>query len=75
MQEHAIRQLAAAVVLQAVTDYFNAPKARRPEILKDLRSPWMEGLTNGTSAIVAERLEKRPKEVRARFRKYEGGSK
>ena len=72
MNEFAIRQLAAAVVMQAVKDYFGAkstPK-RRTQILKDLRSAWMQNLTNGTSANVAEQLELHPEEIRKRMRKY-----
>ena len=71
MNDHAIRQLAAAVMLRAVKDYFgkkSTPK-RRTEILKDLRSGWMRFFTNGTSANVAEQLEKHPKEIRARMKK------
>ena len=73
MSEFAIRQLAAAVMLQAVKDYFGkkATEGRRRVILKDLRSAWMLMLTNGTSANVAEELEKNPDEIRERVRKHE----
>ena len=72
MNDNAIRQLAAATMLRAVKDYFgkkSTPK-RRTEILKDLRSAWMRFFTNGTSANVAEQLEKNPKAIRARLRKH-----
>lgn len=71
MTEYAIRNLAAATILQAVRDYLrsDASDAKRKVILKDLRSPWMNWFTNGTSLNVAEQLEKHPEEIRARLRK------
>lgn len=69
MTDHAIRQLAAAVMLQAVKDYFQSSSAKKQLILKDLRSTWMRTFTDGTSVNVAEQLEKRPEEIRARLRK------
>ena len=71
MNEFSIRQLAAAVTLQAVKDYFSssATAKSRAAILKDLRSAWMRDFTNGTSVNVAEQLEKRPKEIRERLRR------
>jgi hypothetical protein len=71
MTDEAIRNLACAITLRAVKDYFgkkSTPK-KRTEILKDLRSGWMRDLTNGTSVNVAEQLEKHPKEILARLRK------
>lgn len=72
MTEESIRRLAAAVTLQAVRDYFakGASDKKRKKILKDLRSPWMDMLTNGTSVNVAEQLEKHPAEIRERLRKH-----
>lgn len=73
MNDNVIRQLSAAVLLRAVKDYFgkkSTPK-RRAEILKDLRSPWMDFLTNGDAIKVAERLEKYPDEIRKRLKKEE----
>ena len=69
MNDFAIRQLAAAITLQAVRDFFCATKAQKRVILKDLRSSWMRELTNGTSANVAEQLEKNPKAIKERLRK------
>lgn len=69
MNEHAVRNLAAAVVLRAVKDYFERP-TRQKEILKDLRSDWMDTLTNGTSVNVAEQLEKRPAEIVKRMQAH-----
>lgn len=71
MNKFSIRQLAAAVTLQAVKDYFDpgATDKSRAAILKDLRSTWMRDFTNGTSVNVAEQLEKNPKEIRERLRR------
>ena len=62
-----IRNLAAAVMLQAVRDYFDwdATPEKRAVILKDLRSSWMRFLTDNMSVVVAEQLEKNPDEIRA----------
>ena len=72
MFEFAVRNLAAAVNLQAVKDYFNkkATPKKRVRILRDLRSTWMRDLTNGTSANVADELEKHPEEIRERLRRH-----
>ena len=70
MTEHSIKQLAAAVTLQAVKDYFKGSTAKKQLILKDLRSKWMLTLTDGTSANVAEQLEKHPEEIRERLRRH-----
>jgi len=71
MNEHSIRQLAAAVTLQAVKDFFNGSAAKKKIILADLRSNWMQAFTGGTSVNVAEQLEKNPEEIRERFRRHE----
>ena len=70
MQNESVRQLAAAVTLQAVKDYFSkrATQKSRAEILKDLRSKWMQDLTSGTSLVVAEQLEKNHREIYARVK-------
>ena len=70
MSEFAIRQLAAAITLQAVKDYFNGSAKKKQLILKDLRSDWMQSLTGGTSKNVAEQLELHPKEIRERLRRH-----
>lgn len=69
--ERNIRQLACAVMLQATRDYVRGTKAERDSILKDLRSPWMDHLTQGTSNIVAERLENNIGSISRRLRKYD----
>ncbi len=63
-----IRTLAAAVTLQAVKEYFSKPSERK-KILQDLRSPWMDNLTDGQSLVVAEQLENHPDEIKSRLRK------
>lgn len=70
MSDFAIRQLAAAVTLQAVKDFFHSSTKKKRIILKDLRSGWMRNFTNGTSVNVAEQLEKNPEEIRERLRKH-----
>lgn len=69
MTEYAIKQLAAAVELQAVKDYFRkrTTPEKRKIILKDLRSAWMQEFTNGNSLIIAEQLEFHPDEIKARI--------
>jgi hypothetical protein len=68
-----IRQLAAAVELQAVKDFFDEtyPQKKRERIPRELRSSWMQNLTNGFSIVVAEQLELHPEEIRARILKCE----
>lgn len=71
MTEESIRRLAAAVTMQAVRDYFKTKSEKsRKTILKDLRSSWMDMLTNGTSINVAEQLEKHPAEIKERLRRH-----
>jgi hypothetical protein len=70
MNDYAIRQLAAAVTLQAVTDFFHSSTEKKRIILKDLRSAWMQTFTNGTSKNVADELEKNPEVIRERLRRH-----
>ena len=83
MTDYAIRQLASAIILQAVRDYFIKKEyktvkkteemfdKKRKEIIKDLRSAYMDMLSNGQSIIVAEKLEKHPEEIAVRLHKYD----
>ena len=66
-----VKELAAATILQAVKDYFDCASAPKKQavILKDLRSPWMDLLTGGMSAIVATQLENHPVEIAERLNK------
>lgn len=68
MRDYNIRQLSCAVVMQAVEDYFKTTTGNKQQILKDLRSKWMDTFTDGTSVIVAEQLELHPEEIRARLK-------
>jgi hypothetical protein len=69
MTNQNIRNLACAITLQAVRDYFDTTSSKKKAtILKDLRSSWMNAITNGTSVIVAEQLELHPEEIAARLR-------
>lgn len=71
--EEGLKNLGAAVIMQAVRDYFakSATPQSRALILKDLRSAWMYMLSGGTAAVVADQLEKNPEEIRKRLRKTE----
>lgn len=83
MTDYAIRQLASAIILQAVRDYFIKKEyktvkkteemfdKKRKEIIKDLCSAYMDMLSNGQSVLVAEQLEKHPEEIAVRLHKYE----
>ena len=65
-----IKDLTSAITLQAVRDYFSkgaTPKKRR-KILRELRSTWMDFITDGMSVIVAEQLELHPDEIAERLR-------
>lgn len=71
MTDADIRNLACAIVLQAAKDFFNTTSpTKKTAILKDLRSSYMDFISNGTSVIVAEKLEKHPEEIAARLRKH-----
>ena len=69
MNDVNIRQLACAITMQAVRDYFRSSTANKAVILKDLRSPYMDMLTKGLSLTVAEQLELHPEEIRDRLYK------
>lgn len=82
MSDANIRNLACAIIMQAVRDYFTKEEykteakteemfaKKRKTILKDLRSPYMEMLSNGTASVVAEQLELHPEEIVARMRQH-----
>ena len=70
MSDANIRNLVCAIVFQAAKDFLNGTERQRQTILKDLRSPYMDMLSNGTSIIVSEQLEKHPKEIAVRLHKY-----
>lgn len=69
MNDTNIRNLACAITMQAVRDYFNSSEKGKGKILKELRSKWMDFLTNGTSLAVADQLELHPDEIRERLQR------
>lgn len=56
MYEENVRQLVAAILLQAVEDYVSGDYDR-PNILRELRSKHMERIAGDMGRITAERLE------------------
>ena len=70
MTTSAIRQLVCAITMQAVRDYFatGVTAKKQQSILRDLRSKWMDFITDGTSVAVADQLELHPDEIRKRVR-------
>lgn len=65
------RQLGFKVALRAGIDYFQtASKKKRAEILRDLRSSWMDFITNGLSVALAEKLETSPTTVEKGLKMY-----
>ena len=56
MYEENVKQLVAAILLQAVEDYVSG-NYNRTNILRELRSKHMERLSGDMGKIVAERLE------------------
>ena len=70
MKSKNIRNLASAIMLQATKEYcgLDPEPASKTSILRDLRSPWMNGLTDGMSVVVAERLEKHWREIKKRLK-------
>lgn len=69
MTDANIRNLACAITMQAVRDYFKTTQKGKNKILKDLRSEYMDFITNGTSVTVADQLELHPNEIRERLRR------
>lgn len=71
MNDAQARNLACAITMQAVKDFFatGATSKKQKEILKELRSKWMDFITNGTSVMVAEQLELHPQEIAERLRR------
>lgn len=82
MTDQNLRNLACAIILQAAKDYFTRNEykteektermfaKKRKKILADLRSPYMDLLSSGTSIVVAEQLELHPEDIVARLRQH-----
>lgn len=64
-----IKNVTSAIMLQAVKDYFKSSPKGQTQILKDLRSTWMDYITDGTSVLVAEQLELHPQAIAERLGK------
>lgn len=62
-----IKNLTSAIMLQAVKDYFKSSPKGQTQILTELRSTWMDYITDGMSVLVAEQLEIRPEQIRVRL--------
>lgn len=65
-----IRNLASAVLLQAVKDYCQGSEKEKRDVIKDLNSKWMDELTQGLSKVYAEKLLKNSEEITERVAKH-----
>ena len=66
------RQLIMTIIHRAVADYCQTiSESRKAEILKSLRSKYMDYVSDGMSVIVAEQLEKNYDAIKARILKKE----
>jgi hypothetical protein len=76
-----INHLGTAILLRAVRDYCHPEatketrimtnrerEATKNKILKDLKGTWLNALTNGIAAIVAEQLEQHGEEIKERLK-------
>lgn len=63
------QQLGYAAVIQALKDFFAGTDKQKQAIIKQLKSPWLNFISNNLAWRLAEELEKNPKEVKRRFRK------
>jgi hypothetical protein len=63
------KQLGCAVVLQALKDFFDGTDKQKKAIIKQLKSEWMNFISDNLAWRLAEELEKNPKEVKRRFKK------
>lgn len=67
------RELVSAIILQAVKDYFTSNEKNKKAILKDLRSAWLDWISDGLSNKAANKLETHPIEIRSRLKKVTKG--
>ena len=70
MNNSGIQNLVSAIMLQAVKDYCKETDEGKARILVELRSEWMVAITDGSSKIVADQLEKNCTDITARLQKY-----
>lgn len=65
------RQLVMTIIYRAAEDYcFTVSDKKKQAILKDLRSPCMNDISNGMSILVAEQLELHPEEIAERLQRH-----
>lgn len=57
------KNLGAAIALQAAKDYAKASPAERRWIIKNLRSEYMQSITDGASVLLADALKRDYKRV------------
>lgn len=64
--------LGYAIAVQAVRDFIKEESdEEKQEIIKDLRSEWMEWLTDGMSIQLADKLESDAEGAKCRFKEME----
>lgn len=66
--DKSLKALGTAVVLQAVRDYMVSSPQRQKVIIKDLKSEWVDFLTDGMSVVAAEQLLNNPEKISATCR-------
>ena len=59
------RELGATITYQAIRDFIACRKepAKQATIIKQLKTPYMDLISNGLAPILAEKLETHPREV------------
>ena len=59
------RELGATITYQAIRDFIENRKepAKRAAIIKQLKTPYMDLISNGLAPILAQKLETNPREV------------
>lgn len=69
--EENYKALACAVITQATKDYFDkgTDKAEKNKIIKDLKSDWMDWLTDGLSVVVAKQIKTNPGAIARKLKK------
>ncbi len=67
--EQPIKNLGAAMLLQATKDYLKASPARQRVILEDLKGDWCNFLTDGMAGKVATQLAKNPSAIDKRMKR------
>ena len=70
---HNYRQLGATITYQAIRDFIEAKSEPKKQtvIIKQLKSPYMDLISNGLAPILAEKLESNPNEVCDRVKKFD----